>query len=92
MALAKIKGQAARHEKQVIELLGKARRQKLMKLLKEAGSRDANQMRFMEDAFDGLLCDKTRRSRIQVARRRGGRGVAQTLADPPVEATHWTSA
>jgi hypothetical protein len=38
------------------------------------------------------FANKTRPSRTQAARRRGGRGVAQTLADPPVEATHWTSA
>jgi transposase len=51
------------------------------------------QERFAEEGVDGLLRDKTRPSRIaplepEVAER----VVALTLADPPVEATHWTAA
>ncbi len=51
------------------------------------------QERFMEEGVDGLLHDKTRPSRIpplgpEVAER----VVALTLTDPPVEATHWTTA
>ena len=50
------------------------------------------QERFMQEGVDGLLRDKTRPSRIpplgpEVAER----VVALTLADPPVEATHWTA-
>jgi transposase len=49
------------------------------------------QERFMQGGVDGLLRDKTRRSRIsplppEVAER----VVALTLADPPGESTHWT--
>jgi transposase len=51
------------------------------------------QERFMKEGFGGLLRDKTRPSRIKPL---GGevaeRVVALTLADPPVEATHWTGA
>jgi hypothetical protein len=87
MALAKIKGQAARHEKQVIELLGEARRQKLMKLLKSC-PRDANRMRFMEDGFDGLLREQ------DAALPHPSRSVTRwpRARRSPVEATHWTSA
>ena len=50
------------------------------------------QERFAEAGVEGLLCDKTRPSRIpplgaQVAER----VVALTLQDPPGEATHWTA-
>jgi transposase len=50
------------------------------------------QERFAEAGVEGLLCDKTRPSRIpplgaQVAER----VVALTLQDPPGETTHWTS-
>jgi hypothetical protein len=49
------------------------------------------QERFMSAGVDGLLRDKTRRSRIpplepEVQRR----VVARTLEDPPGETTHWT--
>src|SRR5260221_4951496 len=51
------------------------------------------QERFVKEGFGGLLRDKTRPSRIKPL---GGevaeRVVALTLADPPVEATHWTGA
>jgi transposase len=51
------------------------------------------QERFMAEGFEGLLRDKTRRSRIaplgtEVAKR----VVALTLAKPPGETTHWTGA
>jgi transposase len=50
------------------------------------------QERFMQDGVEGLLHDKTRRSRIaplgpEVAER----VVALTLTDPPGETTHWTA-
>jgi transposase len=51
------------------------------------------QARFMTEGVDGLLCDKTRPSRVpplgpEVAER----VVALTLTDPPAETTHWTAA
>ncbi len=51
------------------------------------------QERFMEEGVDGLLRDKTRPSRIPpLSPELAERVVALTLADPPVEATHWTAA
>src|SRR5438094_606599 len=51
------------------------------------------QERFAEEGVDGLLCDKTRPSRIPALEPEvAERVVALTLADPPVEATHWTAA
>ena len=51
------------------------------------------QERFMEEGVDGLLRDKTRPSRIApLSPDLVERVVALTLADPPVEATHWTAA
>ena len=50
------------------------------------------QERFMEEGVDGLLRDKTRPSRIPpLGPEVSERVVALTLADPPVEATHWTA-
>ena len=47
----------------------------------------------MEEGFDGLLCDKTRPSRIKpLGAEAGERVVALTLAEPPGESTHWTGA
>ena len=51
------------------------------------------QERFMEEGFEGLLRDKTRRSRIPpLGDEIAARIVALTLEDPPGEATHWTGA
>ena len=51
------------------------------------------QQRFMDEGFDGLLRDKTRRSRIAPLGTEVAEGiVALTLGDPPGEATHWTAA
>src|SRR5580704_17069806 len=51
------------------------------------------QERFMQEGYDGLLRDKTRRSRIQPLEPNiAERVVALTQTDPPAEATHWTSA
>src|ERR1019366_1826550 len=51
------------------------------------------QERFMQEVYDGLLRDKTRRSRIRPLEPNiAERVVALTQTDPPVEATHWTSA
>jgi transposase len=51
------------------------------------------QERFAEEGVGGLLRDKTRPSRIPpLAPDVAERVVALTLADPPVEATHWTAA
>ena len=52
------------------------------------------QERFMEEGLDGLLRDKTRPSRIAPLSPDDlvERVVALTLANPPVEATHWTAA
>jgi len=50
------------------------------------------QERFMEEAVDGLLHDKTRQSRIPpLASEVAERVVTLTLTDPPLEATHWTA-
>ena len=54
--------------------------------------RDLDQ-RFMDEGFDGLLRDKTRRSRIAPLGAEVAEGiVALTLGDLPGEATHWTAA
>jgi transposase len=51
------------------------------------------QERFMLDGIDGLLRDKTRKSRIPPLSKDVAAGVvALTLADPPGETTHWTAA
>ena len=51
------------------------------------------QQRFMEEGFDGLLRDKTRRSRIAPLGAEVAEGVVDlTLGEPPGEATHWTAA
>ena len=51
------------------------------------------QERFMEEGVDGLLRDKTRPSRIKpLGPDIAERVVTLTLADPLVEATHWTAA
>jgi transposase len=51
------------------------------------------QQRFMEEGFDGLLRDKTRRSRIAPLSAEVAKGVVDlTLGEPPGEATHWTAA
>ena len=51
------------------------------------------QERFMTDGVDGLLRDKTRRSRIpSLAAEVERRVIARTLSDPPAERTHWTAA
>jgi hypothetical protein len=51
------------------------------------------QERFLEEGFDGLLRDKTRPSRIKpLGAEAAERVVALTLAEPPGETTHWTSA
>src|ERR671912_318357 len=51
------------------------------------------QERFMQEGVDGLLCDKTRPSRIKpLGPDMAERVVHLTLADPPGEATHWTAA
>jgi len=51
------------------------------------------QERFAEEGFEGLLRDKTRRSRIPpLGLAVTERVVALTLDDPPAEATHWTAA
>lgn len=48
--------------------------------------------RFMTAGFNGLLRDKTRPSRFKpLGPAIAERVVAQTLTDPPVEATHWTA-
>ena len=48
--------------------------------------------RFMKEGIDGLLHDKTRPSRIPpLGPEVAARVVALTLADPPVETTHWTA-
>jgi len=50
------------------------------------------QERFMTAGFNGLLRDKTRPSRVKpLGPAVAERVVAQTLTDPPVEATHWTA-
>jgi transposase len=50
------------------------------------------QERFMQEGFDGLLRDKTRRSRIPpLGATVAARVVALTQTDPPAEATHWTA-
>jgi transposase len=50
------------------------------------------QERFMKEGIDGLLQDKTRPSRIPpLGPEVAARVVALTLADPPVETTHWTA-
>src|SRR6202795_1892410 len=50
------------------------------------------QERFMKEGIDGLLHDKTRPSRIPpLGPEVAARVVALTLADPPVETTHWTA-
>src|SRR3982075_3512348 len=47
----------------------------------------------MQEGYDGLLRDKTRRSRIQpLGSNITERVVTLTQTDPPAEATHWTSA
>ena len=51
------------------------------------------QERFMQEGYDGLLRDKTRRSRIQpLGSNITERVVTLTQTDPPAQATHWTSA
>jgi transposase len=51
------------------------------------------QERFAQEGYDGLLRDKTRRSRIApLGAAVAERVVALTLSDPPAEATHWTAA
>ncbi len=51
------------------------------------------QERFMNAGFEGLLRDKTRRSRIpSLGEEIAARIVALTLEAPPFEATHWTGA
>src|ERR687890_494078 len=51
------------------------------------------QERFMQEAVDGLLRDKTRPSRIKpLGPDIAERVVTLTLADPLGEATHWTAA
>ena len=46
----------------------------------------------MKEGIDGLLQDKTRPSRIPpLGPEVAARVVALTLADPPVETTHWTA-
>src|SRR5712692_12053254 len=51
------------------------------------------QERFAEKGCDGLLRDKTRRSRIPpLGADVAERVVALTQADPPGETTHWTAA
>ncbi|WP_024512598.1 IS630 family transposase [Bradyrhizobium sp. ARR65] len=50
------------------------------------------QERFMQQGFEGLLHDKTRRSRIPpLGAAVAARVVALTQNDPPAEATHWTA-
>src|SRR5215470_1384297 len=50
------------------------------------------QERFMTDGVTGLLRDKTRPSRVKpLGPEVAERVVALTLADPLVEATHWTA-
>jgi len=50
------------------------------------------QERFMQQGFEGLLHDKTRRSRIPpLGAEVAARVVALTQTDPPAEATHWTA-
>jgi transposase len=50
------------------------------------------QERFMQEGFEGLLHDKTRRSRIPpLGAAVAARVVALTQNDPPAEATHWTA-
>ena len=50
------------------------------------------QERFMKEGIDGLLHDKTRPSRIPpLGPEVAARVVTLTLADPPVETTHWTA-
>src|SRR5271155_3707296 len=51
------------------------------------------QERFMQEGFEGLLRDKTRRSRIPpLSVEAAERVVALTLGDPPGERSHWTGA
>jgi transposase len=51
------------------------------------------QERFMQEGVAGLLCDKTRPSRIPpLGADAAERVVALTLKDPPTETTHWTAA
>ena len=51
------------------------------------------QERFMHEGVDGLLRDKTRRSRIPpLGEAIGDRVIALTQQDPPGETTHWTAA
>src|SRR5438105_10962736 len=51
------------------------------------------QERFMQEGYDGLLHDKTRRSRIQpLGSNITERVVTLTQTAPPAEVTHWTSA
>ena len=46
----------------------------------------------MQAGYDGLLCDKTRPSRIRpLGSDIAERVIALTRTDPPVEATHWTA-
>jgi transposase len=50
------------------------------------------QERFMQAGYDGLLCDKTRPSRIPpLGSNITERVVTLTQTDPPTEATHWTA-
>lgn len=50
------------------------------------------QARFMVEGVDGLLCDKTRPSRIPPLQAEvSERVVRLTLADPPGETAHWTA-
>jgi transposase len=50
------------------------------------------QDRFMAEGFDGLLRDKTRRSRVPpLGAAVAERVVALTQTDPPAETTHWTA-
>src|SRR5437667_895788 len=51
------------------------------------------QERFAQEGYDGLVRDKTRRSRIPpLGAAVDERVVALTLTDPPAAATHWTAA
>jgi len=44
----------------------------------------------MEEGFDGLHHDKTRRSRVKPLGAEAERVVALTIGEPPEETTHWT--
>jgi hypothetical protein len=50
------------------------------------------QQRFTGEGFDGLLRDKTRRSRIAPLGAEVAEGVDLTPGEQPGEATHWTAA